>query len=245
MKKTLLIFLLLFLFSIAFVEGAFKIYQIAPNQFQTLNTTSVNFSIRINNTNDGNKTFNAVIYNRSSSSNNYSTLFTETINNNTFWNRTYILQDDTRYWWFANITNVSNSSSVITTLSSNVRIIDIDVGDIFNLGIGIEGRANTINFSLLQGDIVVAGTVTAGVSVVSPIVTVSSTLSAPLFSATTINTKSINSTNATSSFFRLINTTTTGFVGCSFNLPAYGQIRLNSSSGQFLGCNGSVWSRLN
>ena len=101
-------------------------YDQKPLQGTVLTSTSVNFSVRINNTNDGNTTFRILIYNTSSSIKNFSAsilaapLINETINNGSFWNKTVTMTDSLRHYWYVNFTNATNQGFITSTSTFNI-----------------------------------------------------------------------------------------------------------------------------
>ena len=155
MKKLItLITILAFILSAVAVYAGLTApgYDQKPLQGTVLTSTSVNFSVRINNTNDGNTTFRLLIYNTSSSTKNFSAsilaapLINETINNGSFWNKTVTMTDALRHYWYASFPNSSSSGVILNTSTSTFNIDTIYYKLIF-------GSQNKFNVTLDTGQV--------------------------------------------------------------------------------------------
>lgn len=145
-----IIFFLIFLVSAISVFGSIGHQLISPNRYFTSSSTTINFSLNLNQTNNDATHFNITIYRKiNNSGNNYSILFSRVINNGSFFQQTFALEDKTRYWWFANFTNLTGNIS-------EVRLFDINT-EIYKLTLGL---TPVINFTLDSGNIYAAGNFT-------------------------------------------------------------------------------------
>lgn len=113
-----------------------------------LTSTSVNFSVTINSTTNGNNSFLLKIMNSSTIGGNYSELIAANVTNATFWNYTATMRDGIRHYWFANWTNASTDG-----FTSSRQIFNVDVSYYKQ----IFGSQGNINFSLDRGDINISG----------------------------------------------------------------------------------------
>src|SRR3990167_10432309 len=86
----------------------------APSDGTVLTSTSVNFSSMINDTSNGRTTFNWTVYNSTNRAN-YTVLFSMTVTNGTFVNKTVVMADSVRHYWYSNYTNASGAGSAQVT----------------------------------------------------------------------------------------------------------------------------------
>lgn len=250
MKTTIWTLLLITILSLTglLVSGANFLSQNLPVSPFTNDKVDVNFNVSFNQTTDGNTTFEILIYNRSRNGVNYSILVNSTITNATLFGNISTLKNDNRYWWFVNITNVSGGAVV-----SNTKVFDIDTA-IYTSSFGAD---KVINFTEVSGAITSKGNITAGTTFRADVnnnrVSIGTVKSAHTLTVAGNANISSNLTlglnnsfvGLTSKHISLFNSTTDDFNPCTYEPNVYGQIRLNQSSGQFRGCNGTDWARLN
>ena len=115
-----------------------------PSQYTTLTSTTVNYTWVFNNTNNNENHFAATVYNKTSATGAYNIILRANITNGTIWNMTRVMSDDTRFWWYVNVTNVTGGPT-----TSDVKIFDIDT-DFLKL---VVGTYNKINITLDSGRI--------------------------------------------------------------------------------------------
>lgn len=149
-RKSILTILVLVIMS-SFVLAASFNNQLFPTAFTTLTSTSVNFSTTFNQTGEtAENHWSIKIYNSSdpSSTRLYQTLGIMNVTNGTMGNITLTLKDDTRTWWYMNVTNIS-----VGAVLSDVRIFDVDADFlVFKFG-----GYDKINFTVDRGDINISG----------------------------------------------------------------------------------------
>lgn len=132
-------------------------YNPAPSDGTVLTSTSVNFSGRINNTNNAAALFNLKIMNSSSKNGNYSLLYELLVPNGTtaatetFWNvSNATMVNGKRHYVFYNFTNATTNGLVTSKVTFNIDV------NYFKLIFGSQGK---INMSLDTGDINTSGMV--------------------------------------------------------------------------------------
>ena len=157
-KLTALIIILTFILSVLGVYAALTApgYDSKPTQGTVLTSDLVNFSVRINNTNNEATIFQIYLYNRSSTSGNYSIFHNGTITNGSFWNQSnYTFKNSIRHYWFANFTNATNSTP--KWLVTSTGIFNVDTAYYKQTF----GSQENINFTLQDGSASFAGNVSA------------------------------------------------------------------------------------
>ena len=148
------ILVLVLLISFASAEVEFNVISQSTNALS--DTLTFNFSVQVNQTDDGNLSFRILIMNRSSrSGGDYFILIDETINNGSFWNKTVPLTRG-RTYWFPNVTNMSSGP-----LIGAGKLVDVDP-DVFTYVLGADENTPVINFTLKKGDGIFKGNLTAG-----------------------------------------------------------------------------------
>ena len=154
MKNLISTLLIMFVFLASIAYAGTGIFNLKPDAYTTKTSTLVNFSLKYNETAGGDgQDFNATVLNASSSSGPYSHLCNSLITNNSFWNISCSIKDNTRTWFKINITNATGG-----VVTSAVRIFDMDTNFLtFQLG-----AYQALNFTLNTGDIAMAGTLTVG-----------------------------------------------------------------------------------
>ena|SRR3990167_8868622 len=132
-------------------------YDSKPADGTVLTSTSVNFSFRINNTNNAATLFEYRILNTSSRAQalagNYSVLITGNITNGSFFNITQTMVDQLRHYFIINFSNAT-TNGLVTSRS----VFNIDV----NYYKQIFGSQERINFTLDKGDINISGNLHIG-----------------------------------------------------------------------------------
>ena len=109
---------------IGVVYGTRTLNYNTPGAYSTSISTDVNVSFTFSQTDDSNSetTFNATIYNKSSSSGSYGILVTDMNLINGTQNSTIVtLVDGDRHWLYINVSNVTGGPTI-----SSERIIDVD-----------------------------------------------------------------------------------------------------------------------
>lgn len=131
-----------------------------PTQGTVLTSTSVNFSIMVNNTNDHSTRFNWTVYNSSVSGRNYSVLFSVMVFNATQNSTLITMKDGQRHYWYSNITNATTNASTnngVNHTKSPQKIFNVNL-DYYRLIFGSQGN---INFTLDTGNINSSGIIKA------------------------------------------------------------------------------------
>ena len=156
MNKTIAI-LLMAILSLAIVVYAQTLTYNQPTAYATVTSTSVNFSASFTQVSGGGTAFNVTIYNSSTGSTGpFDILYDGPhLINGTFWNETITLVDGSRHWLYFNITNGTSDGKPVI---SATRVIDVDT-DFLKFQLGVY---DSINFSLSDGNLNLAGTIVAG-----------------------------------------------------------------------------------
>ena len=218
MTKLIWLILIIFMLSTVLVLADTTHDILAPLNYLPSSVTLINFSANITNTDDEDTLFNLNVYNKSSSSGDYSLLFSANITNSTFWNRTFTLKGDkeyVRHWIYFNFTNLTSSGVV-----SNTRVIDIDT-DLYIISLGPDP---TINFSVDSGDIKIKGVMNASAFYIP--------------GSTNITNNIVVSNNITVDMCNFRNISVDVNCGAS-NI---GTMFFNATDHNFYGCNGSNWN---
>ena len=148
--------ILLFGAALVYAGLTYPGFDLKPTDGSVLTSTAVNFSFRINNTDDGDTVFKYELYNRSSTTGTWEKLIRSgNITNASINNHTLItMADGDRHYWRVNFTNVSATND---TTETPIFIFNVDT----NYYKFVFGGFKAINFTLNEGNVVLAGNVTA------------------------------------------------------------------------------------
>ena len=101
-------------------------YYPRPSDGSVLTSTSVNFSVRANQTDNAQTTWNLTIWNTSNRvqalNNTYQYLDSVLLRNDTFWNKSITMADNSRHYIIYNVTNVTNGPLKSSRITFNVDV---------------------------------------------------------------------------------------------------------------------------